>query len=1204
MLAEPKIRTAMKTSIIRTCGRFSLLLAGLGSALWAQAAPVPVAHWTFDDGTANDGLGAMHGTLNGGATIANGRLVLNGTDAFVKTAPLSANVSARTLVVKVALATLDQGGGGVMTLQTGDGNVFDSIVFAERQARKWVSGSDNWSRTADVIADEESASPTELVQLAIVYGADNSIALYRNGQPYGAPYTPGSGVRTYPAASAHVLFGMRHGLAPTGNRMFNGEIDEAMLFDRALSPAEIGTLAGRTLFIWREPQPQFVFIGQSATFTVGAAGTEPLNYQWMKGDEALAGQTATNLVLANVQATDAGDYRVRVSNSSGAITSVVARLRAYRPVENNLVGHWKLDDLDGLVTTNATGNDLTGSLVEFTDNTHWNFGVIEGALGFLGTRRVVIEDSPLLRPDSFSVAFWLQPNNLGFDGTPISKESATHCETWGLELRGSGQLNFFLFNNAGFIADVQSSENLAVGFFHHVVLSYNHVTSTPEIYLDGALVSGTRGRGPASGAPGYDSSPLTFGRRLGQCAYPQSFDGLLDDVQLYDKAMNSSEATFLFLNPGAVLNPNVNLPPAVTIPPQSQTVLVGSTATFNVTAEGTPPLRYQWLKDDAPLAGQTNATLTLANVALGDAGAYTVAVSSHLGSTTSAAATLRVVEFGSGELARWTFDDGTASDGLGSMHGTLQGGAVIANGRLVLDGTSAFVETAALPSTVTEKTLVAWVALTTLEQGGGGVITLEEGPPGDRFDSIVYAERQPRKWMAGSDFWRRTADVAGAAETAGPGVLVHLAIVYKGDNSIALFRNGQPYGEPYTQGVLQTYNAGAGKVLLGRRHTGATLLRGEIDEASLYDRALLPAEISGLVAMRNFRWEQQPADLMALAGSAASLTAMATSDTPVSYQWYKNSGVLAGESTRTLAWASLQSGDAGSYYVVASSGGLQLTSRVARVRVRLAEENGLLARWTFDDGTARDVYGLMDGTLLGGATITDGRLVLNGVDAYVRTAPLPLDVTAKTLVAWVSPGTLDQGGGGVLTLQTGDGNVFDAIVFAEQQPRIWMAGSDNWNRTQAVGGTEETAGPGDFVVLAIVYGTDSITIYRNGQPYGSPYTKGGLMRYVAGNGEALLGLRHAFPAGNRLFNGQVDEARLYDRALTAEEVAGLGAPRLQIIRTATTVTLSWPAEFTEYELETADSLPATSWNPVPGVVNNSVTLDATESRRFFQLRKP
>jgi len=95
------------------------LLAGLSVTLRAPAAPVPVPRWTFADGTANDAYGLMDGTLQGEATISGGRLQLNGTDAHVCMLLLPVNVSEKTLVAKVSLATLDQGGGAI-TLQTSD----------------------------------------------------------------------------------------------------------------------------------------------------------------------------------------------------------------------------------------------------------------------------------------------------------------------------------------------------------------------------------------------------------------------------------------------------------------------------------------------------------------------------------------------------------------------------------------------------------------------------------------------------------------------------------------------------------------------------------------------------------------------------------------------------------------------------------------------------------------------------------------------------------------------------------------------------------------------------------------------------------------------------------------------------------------------------------------------------------------------------
>lgn len=77
--------------------------------------------------------------------------------------------------------------------------------------------------------------------------------------------------------------------------------------------------------------------------------------------------------------------------------------------------------------------------------------------------------------------------------------------------------------------------------------------------------------------------------------------------------------------------------------PQSTNVIAGSTANFSVQAGGTAPFAYQWFKDGlTPLAGATNATLTITNVQLADEGLYSVVVSNSAGTLASGSASLGV----------------------------------------------------------------------------------------------------------------------------------------------------------------------------------------------------------------------------------------------------------------------------------------------------------------------------------------------------------------------------------------------------------------------------------------------------------------------------------------------------------------------------------------------------------------------------------
>jgi hypothetical protein len=81
-------------------------------------------------------------------------------------------------------------------------------------------------------------------------------------------------------------------------------------------------------------------------------------------------------------------------------------------------------------------------------------------------------------------------------------------------------------------------------------------------------------------------------------------------------------------------------PPSITSQPTNVDVLVGSSASFLVTATGTGTLTYQWKKDGVNIDGETSDTLTITNTIIGDAGIYSVEVSNDFDTIISNNATL------------------------------------------------------------------------------------------------------------------------------------------------------------------------------------------------------------------------------------------------------------------------------------------------------------------------------------------------------------------------------------------------------------------------------------------------------------------------------------------------------------------------------------------------------------------------------------
>ncbi|MCA9155615.1 MAG: DUF1553 domain-containing protein, partial [Planctomycetales bacterium] len=138
-------------------------------------------------------------------------------------------------------------------------------------------------------------------------------------------------------------------------------------------------------------------------------------------------------------------------------------------------------------------------------------------------------------------------------------------------------------------------------------------------------------------------------------------------------------------------------------------------------------------------------------------------------------------------IARWEFDD-DLRDSIGNLHGVAKGNARLEAGAIVLDGQS-FVETAPLKQPLKTKTLEAWVRLDDLNQRGGGVMSVET-IGGQTFDAIVFGEKDPRQWLAGSDFFNRTQSLGGTPVESPGNADIHVAIVYASDGRITAYQNG------------------------------------------------------------------------------------------------------------------------------------------------------------------------------------------------------------------------------------------------------------------------------------------------------------------------------------------------------------------------------------------------------------------------------
>src|SRR5208337_204356 len=142
-------------------------------------------------------------------------------------------------------------------------------------------------------------------------------------------------------------------------------------------------------------------------------------------------------------------------------------------------------------------------------------------------------------------------------------------------------------------------------------------------------------------------SPTSYPYTNGQFVYNNNgteFSLLTDSAWT---SYSGSDLAFAAVFGGGSVGPS---PPTITEQPASQSVQVGASPTFCLTASGTPPLNYFWQRNGTNIPGGTNSCYTTDNVRLSDSGSqFSCLVSNAYGSTASSNSTLTVLlPFGGG----------------------------------------------------------------------------------------------------------------------------------------------------------------------------------------------------------------------------------------------------------------------------------------------------------------------------------------------------------------------------------------------------------------------------------------------------------------------------------------------------------------------------------------------------------------------------
>ena len=226
-------------------------------------------------------------------------------------------------------------------------------------------------------------------------------------------------------------------------------------------------------------------------------------------------------------------------------------------------------------------------------------------------------------------------------------------------------------------------------------------------------------------------------------------------------------------------------------------------------------------------------------------------------------------------------------------------------------------------------------------------------------------------------------------------------------------------------------------------------------------------------------------------------------------------------------------------------------------------EDGLVSYWTFDrddieDDTAKDVWGNNDGQIMG-PEIVEGQigeaLEFDGVDDSVDCGnDESLDITDEmTHEAWLKINSIQTIGGNCRITNKGIGGT-EVYTFLFSVPAltptfyIYVGG-----QSHGVGG--DPLSLEEWYHLVGTYDGENLKIYINGALSNTLAQSG---KIDTSEGSLALGSRPE--GGARGVNGIIDEVRIYNRALSEDEVVqNMNAEGLAVVGPVSKLALSWGA---------------------------------------------
>jgi len=218
---------------------------------------------------------------------------------------------------------------------------------------------------------------------------------------------------------------------------------------------------------------------------------------------------------------------------------------------SGLVGWWKLDEGSGTSAGDSSGQGNTGTLAASPGTPTWTTGKIGQGLSFDGVDDYVDSGTASVLDDlgPVSISAWIYPRSEGESGVGaiVTKDTALTSGYWLLRMYSAGinSLSFIKNYSTTDLIIATADNAITLNTWQHITLVWDGSSSAvnAKIYINATEASYVQQQNGVDTKNSDNALNLYIGNRGNSNI---TFDGSIDDVRIYNRALTSDEVKRLY----------------------------------------------------------------------------------------------------------------------------------------------------------------------------------------------------------------------------------------------------------------------------------------------------------------------------------------------------------------------------------------------------------------------------------------------------------------------------------------------------------------------------------------------------------------------------------------------------------------------------------------------------------------------------------